>query len=209
MGMKFKVLSKDNCEQVRTWRNEALETLRTPFPLTKEQQEKFYNDIVCNRNASARYWGIWESAECNVKYNTCQAMSETDCFDMEISGTDKFIGMCGLENIEWENSRAEISLIINPKYRGKGYGIEAVDRLLHKGFNETGLRQIYGEVYDCNPAKEFWQNIIKKYNGYQVKHKCIKFWNGEYWNSLYFSFEWKDYLNLKKKGDKGCESDNT
>jgi len=106
--------------------------------------------------------------------------------------------MVGLENIEWENCRAEISIILSPENRGQGYGKEAIDMLLDKGFNQLGLRQIWGEYFHCNPAKEFWQKIIKKYHAYNVEHKCIKFWNGEYWNSTYFSIDWKEYLKTKK-----------
>jgi len=195
--LKFKVLLKNDCEQVRAWRNEILEALRTPFPLTEEQQGQFYQDVICNRDARARFWGIWVEEGTYKKYPGNIIGSDPDD-----SYRETFIGMAGLENIEYENGRAEISIILNPVYQGKGYGKEAFDILLRKGFNELGLRQIWGEYYDSNPAKEFWQKIIKKYNGYQVRHKCIKFWNGEYWDSTYFSFEWKDYLKVKKgRGD--------
>ena len=61
--MEFKVLSLDDCLQVAEWRNECLYALRTPYMLTEEMQEEFYKNTVCNRDARARYWGIWEEPE--------------------------------------------------------------------------------------------------------------------------------------------------
>ena len=90
--MEFRELTMTDCEKVRQWRNQCLYALRTPFQLTQEMQEDFYKNTVCNRNAKARFWGIW--------------------IKDKVSST--FIGMCGLENIEWENSCAEISIILNP-----------------------------------------------------------------------------------------------
>jgi RimJ/RimL family protein N-acetyltransferase len=169
--MEFRVLTRDNVELVREWRNKCLEALRTPYFLTGEQQQQFYDDVICNRNVKARFWGIWMSGQ--------------------------FIGMTGLENIEWENSCAEISLIINPEHHGKGYGNQAVDMLLDKGFNYLGLETIYGECYDCNPSIEFWKKIIEKYSADTAILPNRKLWNGSYHDSLYFSFDVEEYLCRK------------
>ncbi|MDD5220903.1 MAG: GNAT family N-acetyltransferase, partial [Candidatus Bipolaricaulis sp.] len=154
--MKLKELSLQDCEQARIWRNECLESLRTPFPLTKEMQEQFYKDVVCNRGSHARYWGIWETEKATLKipleggYLGTPVDSSTllpESYDAHI-----FIGMVGLENIEWENRRAEISIIINPEYKGKGYGTEAVGLLLEQGFMYLNLENIWGECYKSNKA---------------------------------------------------------
>ena len=179
--MKFKVLSWADCEQVRQWRNKCLYALRTPYFLTEEQQSKFYENVICDRNARARFWGIWE-------------IGEYPGYGGEPQKGEILIGMAGLENIEWENSRAEISLIINPEYHGMGYGTQAFDMLLIKGFNEMHLRQIWGEVYHCNPAKDFWMHMCDKYNAYKAQHKDVKFWGGTYWSSTYFSFEQEAWI---------------
>src|SRR5689334_8398104 len=100
--MKLKALSITDVEQVRQWRNQQTEMLRTPFLLTIEMQSRFYSDVVCNRQSNSRYWGIWT--------------------DEKIKPS--LIGMCGLENISWENRLAEISLIFNPEYTIDKYGEE-------------------------------------------------------------------------------------
>ena len=137
------------------WRNEVPEILRTPYPLTQEMQEEFYHKVVCSRNTSSRWWSVYD---------------------------DKLIGFAGLVNIEWENSLAEISLIMSPWQ-------DAVGLILDEGFGNLGLATIYGECYECSPTLDFWRGMVKKYNGYQTILPRRKRWEGRLWDSLYFSFE--------------------
>jgi RimJ/RimL family protein N-acetyltransferase len=169
--MEFRVLDREDLEMVRRWRNQCLEALRTPYALTEEQQQRFYDDVICNRNARARFWGVYADGE--------------------------FIGMAGLENIEWENRCGEISIILDPNYHSKGYGKQAVEMLLIMGFNYLGLETIYGECYGCNPVRGFWENIIDKYGGDTARLPNRKFWKGELWDALYFSFDREEFVCLK------------
>lgn len=165
--MILDVLSKNDCEQVRIWRNHCLETLRTPYPLTKEQQEKFYEDVICNPKSNHRYWAIY---------------------------SDVLIGMGGLTYIEFENRQAEISLIINPALQKQGYGKEAVRLLLDQAFNYLNLDLVYGEVYMCNPAVAFWKKLLKP--GQCRDLRKGKYWNGARRYTMYFDIT-KDEWNEK------------
>jgi len=171
--MEFEALNFDDLRVIRGWRNSCLYALRTPFLLTEEMQEDFYKQVICNRNSKARYWGVYETLKVN-KYAT-------------------FVGMVGLENIEWENGLAEISIIVNPNCKNKGYGKQAVDMLLDKGFNQMRLENIYGECYTCNPAIEFWKKIIKEYTADTVNLPNRKYYDGKYWDSLYFNIHKEEY----------------
>lgn len=184
--MKLKSLSLQDCEQVRQWRNECLEALRTPFPLTKEMQEQFYRDVVCNRDARSRYWGVWHDCE--------DLQPEEECLH--------FIGMVGLENIEWENRRSEISIILSPDFRGKGYGEQAVDLLLEQGFFFLNLENVWGECYENNPALDFWMKITSRYNPGQKQCwlDCTKYYAGKYWDSFWFNIEKKEWVKSKVNG---------
>ena len=170
--MEFRELTMADCEQVRRWRNQCLYALRTPFMLTQEMQEDFHKNTVCNRNARARFCGIW--------------------IKDKVSST--FIGMCGLENIEWENSCAEISIILNPEWPGRRYGSKVIAMLFEKGFNHLGLKTIYGECYEINPSIGFWKDIIEKYKADTARLPNRKLWNGNYYDSLYFSIDRSDYF---------------
>ena len=76
--MEFKALRLEDMEKVREWRSGCMESLRTPFILTKEMQEDYYKNVICDRNSNARMWGVWSK--------------------------DKFVGITGLLNIEWQES---------------------------------------------------------------------------------------------------------
>jgi RimJ/RimL family protein N-acetyltransferase len=188
--MKLKELSLQDCEQVRIWRNECLESLRTPFPLTKEMQEQFYREVVCNRDARARYWGVWETKIPNK--NLPKELAAV------CKPYDYLIGMIGLENIEFENRRAEVSIIINPEYKGKGYGTEAVDLLLEQGFNYLNLENIWGECYKSNKAIEFWKMIVVKYKAHSFDMPNTEYWSGEYYGSTYFNINKEEWVNCHR-----------
>ena len=65
--------------------------------------------------------------------------------------------------------------------------------MLEKGFNELGLKTIYGECYGINPAIGFWMDIIQKYKAETATLPNRKLWNGDYHDSLYFSIDKEDY----------------
>ena len=162
MGVALRSSSLADVEQVRLWRNEVLEALRTPFRLTQEMQADFYANTVCNRAADSRWWSVYDGS--------------------------LFIGLAGLCNIQWENGLAEISLIIDPEKRGKGYGVQAVDAVLAEGFGNLGLDTIYGECYECNPALGFWDRMVGRRGGYTTMLPRRKRWQGKLYDSLYFAF---------------------
>lgn len=165
--MKLKALSLPDLERVRLWRNEQVSCLRTPYLLTQEQQETFYRDVICNRQANARFWGICEEG---------------------------LIGMLGIESIELENRRGEISLITNPRYRNNDVYKQALLLLLDKGFGGLNLDNIWGECYECNELFDFWVKMIGELCGTSCKMENTKFFNGKYYNSLYFNFNKARYL---------------
>jgi len=176
--MKLKALSLPDLERVRLWRNEQISCLRTPFLLTQEQQEKFYHDVICKRQANARFWGIWVDEEV--------PLSKVKMPDAEING-EVFVGMYGLENISWENRLAEISLLLNPDYPMGKYGEEALQLLLYEGFMNMNLENIYTEVYACNPNLPFWAQVADKYNCLMSYLPDRKYLDGQYFSSSYIN----------------------
>lgn len=168
--MKLQPLTREDCETARHWRNECLETLRTPYFLTEEMQSDFYGNVICNRNSPHRYWGVYED------------------------GCDATIGLVGVTDIGWENSIAEISLIVNPQYQKKGFGVKAVELLLDKAFNQMGLKTVFGECYEVNlNGVAFWKKIVTRYKGSTAVLPSRKFWDGKFWDSYYFSIDRKDF----------------
>jgi RimJ/RimL family protein N-acetyltransferase len=160
MWLELRPPTIKDVEQVRLWRNEILNTLRTPYPLTEKMQGDFYEKVICNRASNHYYWSVYNK---------------------------DLIGFGGLTNIEWENGLAEISLILSAGNRGQGHGLSAVQLIIDEGFGNMGLRTIYGECYQCNPAIEFWRKVTKYYGGYYTMIPRRKMWQCQLYDALHFS----------------------
>jgi RimJ/RimL family protein N-acetyltransferase len=106
---------------------------------------------------------------------------------------DGLLAFGGLTNIQWENRLTEISLIVNPDNKRSGIGSDCVDMLLDEAFNKMNLKTVTGECYLCNPGIDFWYRVIEKYNGRKTILPNRKFWNGKYYDSLYFSIDCAEY----------------
>ena len=167
--MILDVPTREEVEEVRLWRNEELQFLRTPYRLTEEMQRNFYDTVISNRDSPHKYFGLYHKLE--------------------------FVGLGGLTNIDYINGHTEISLIIHPNHRGAGYGKEAVELLLKEAFHSLRLNMVYGEVYKCGNWP-FWDKIIQNYGGYITLLPERKYCGGYYWDSLYFSLTKKEWLGL-------------
>ena len=176
--MELKPLTREDCQKVRLWRNSDMRPWRTPYPLTEKMQDDFYDNVICNRESEHRYFGVWHK----------ERLKEY-----------KFAGMVGLTYIQPENRIAEISLIVNPEVQRKGLGEDAVDLILEYGFHAMRLNTIFGEVYQSNKkGANFWQKITEKYHGYAVLLPDRKFWDGQFYDSVYFSLNKENFKNENK-----------
>lgn len=175
--MRFDALTREHVEMVRKWRNMDLTPYRTPYHFTEEMQNKFYDDVVCNRNAPHRYFAVMED------------VSLPD-FDAAITraSPNGFVGMVGLVDVNLENRCAEISIVIDPARYRQGIGSEALRLLLEHGFDSMNLDNIYGECYTCSPSYGFWQRIIADCYVVHTHLPNRKYHDGKYHDSIYFNF---------------------
>jgi RimJ/RimL family protein N-acetyltransferase len=169
--MRLDALREHDMLDVLEWRNAERNFLRTPHFITDDMQSEFYENVINARDSRHRYFAIVVDIE-----------DEYECHDYR----RELVGMGGLTNIEWENGIAEISLILGPDMRGKGYGMEAVDLLLNEGIGNMGLTSIYGEVYNCG-NRGFWEKVVEKYHGYKTELTDRKLWQGTLYGSMWFS----------------------
>jgi len=153
--------------------------LRTTHMRTEEQQEQFYYDIVNDRNANSHYWGIYmTTGMVSVDYSG-------------LSDVVSLIGMAGIENIQWINSLGEISLILAP---GKwDYLNPALSSLLHKGFMDMNLENLYAEIYTSNSKCASWILQGGKHKASVSRLPNRKYYNGEYHDSMYINFNKKGF----------------
>jgi RimJ/RimL family protein N-acetyltransferase len=143
------------------WRDHARVGLRTPGFTTDDQQRAFHESLQGNH--TMRYWSV------------------------RTVPTGKFVAFAGLSPIQWQNRLAEISLVTDPKETRKGHGMAAVDCVLDEAFGAMGLATVCGEVYHCNPAKDFWAKVVMRYEGHAVDLPRRKMWDGELHPSTWFT----------------------
>ena len=165
--MELKCLSMFDMGKIRWWRSRQMQMLRTSFPLTQEMQEDFYENVICNRNSNSRFWGLWNK--------------------------DKIIGMCGIENIQWENRFGEISLLLNHGMITDENLQKSLKLILHEGFNKLNLENIFTEVYECSHMHMLWIESANKHNAKLVVLPNRKYWNGKYYDSEYINFNKERY----------------
>jgi hypothetical protein len=164
--LKLRQPTVTHCLKAGRWRENVPETLRTVHLSSDDRQVAFYENVVLN----------------------CE---DHEYFAIDNEGT--LVGFGGLTYIDRTNRNAEISLIINPDLRGRGNGYACAEMIYDHAFNKMNLKTVYGECYLCNPCTSFWQNLCKKYNGYTTKLPNTKYWNGEYYDSMYFSIDEKGF----------------
>ena len=176
--MILKVLTLENLETARQWRNGLMAAWRTPFMLTKEMQEDFYRNVICNRQSNLRYWGFHvEDASC-IGFPLPMNM-----------GLNTFIGFGGIENIHLENRTGEISILIGPEYRNGGAGSEALKLMLHEAFNILNLDVVWAECYLCNESIEWWDKMGEKYNTETYELPYRKYYNGQMYPARFYYFK--------------------
>jgi len=172
--VRLQPLTADNMEQVRIWRNQVPQTLRTPYLLTAEQQAEYYRKVICNRESHTRYFALIQNVPTQVGTH-------------DTAPVERFVGYGGIEGIQWETRIGELSLLIGPEYRRRGYGKRAVSCILAHAWDVLGLETVYAECYECG-APEFWRTIAKQHRAETTTLPRRKYWDGQYWDSLYITF---------------------
>ena len=149
-------------EQFRKWRNnpELRKYFREYLEISEEMQKTWYNSKVLNDKNQVN-------------------------FEIHDLDTQKLIGHCGLYYINWIHRHAEFGIYIgDPKYRGGGYGSDALRTLIKYGFNDLNLNKIWCEVYSNNQALGLYRHIGFKDEGVFRQHY---FNEGKYWDSYLLS----------------------
>lgn len=122
------------------------------FPISKYQQEKWYENNI-NNNNSLRF--IIETPE------------------------DGAIGLATLTDIDWKNRRATHGIkLANKKSRTKGVGTDTVMAIMRYAFDELQLNRLNGSWFETNIAS---QKLYTKC-GWQVegKQREYVYKNGKY-----------------------------
>jgi len=77
-----------------------------------------------------------------------------------INTEGQLVAMHGLTDIDMDNKRAELYIVVNPERTGEGIGSESVQWLCNRGFNQHELNKIFlYTVESNNGARRFYERL--------------------------------------------------
>lgn len=177
-GLGVRLDALDNLEIYRAWRNDP-----SIWRWTRQ------NDLITTADQVA--WFERQGHDPAVKMYSIWSPSG--------DSPPKTAGVCGLTSINLTNRNAEFSLYIAPEAQGGGLGSAALITLFYHGFKNMGLKQIWGETFENNPAQKIFTDIGMKQDG---KRRKFYWKDGKLWDALLFSIFSDEFLTLH--GDRSC-----
>lgn len=87
----------------------------------------------------------------------------------------RMIGTCGFTKIDTANNCAEIGYVLNPDFHRRGFGSEAVKRILKFGFEELSLNRIEARFMQGNEASlALMRSVGMTFEGYMRDLMYVK-----------------------------------
>ncbi|MCK4339988.1 MAG: GNAT family N-acetyltransferase [Candidatus Cloacimonetes bacterium] len=181
----FSDIKKEHLSELKNWRNSQRDVLRQEKLLTDADQKEWFNRI--SNDDTQAIFAILEPNEKNI---------------------NKFIGYCGIVNIDYKDFTGEVSFLVDPDrvndlflYR-KDF-LSALYVLCCYGFENLNLRKLYAETY---MFREYHIKILEEFgfkSGEILKER--KFVNGKYWDSIIHSVLKNEWPKIKKEIEGGLE----
>jgi RimJ/RimL family protein N-acetyltransferase len=115
-------------------------------------------------------------------------------FAIETLDDKKYIGGCGINNLDWKNSVATVGIFIGDKdYWGKGYGTDAMKVLVKFIFEQMNINKVKLHTFSFN------ERAIKSYKkcGFQVEGVLRNelFKDGKYCDEIVMGILKDEYFN--------------
>ena len=79
---------------------------------------------------------------------------------MTLKESGELIGCVSISPVDWNHMNAEIGFFCAVDFHGRGYGAEAVRRMIGWGFDEHGMERIYGFCADSNVASARLMELV-------------------------------------------------
>ena len=127
-------LRERDVESIRKWRNEQIDILRQNKPLTKDEQSKYYHQVI--------------------KKSFYEKKPKIILFSFLIK--NNCIGYGGFVHIDWNSKKAELSIIFDtnrtkePRIYKKEFSI-FLKIILNIGFKQILFNKIFTETFDIRP----------------------------------------------------------
>ena len=144
---------------IMQWRNEQLFHLRQTKPLTKEDQDHYFDHVIPS------YFDAEQPSNILFSY-----LNQGDC-----------VGYGALVHINWQDQNAEISFIINPALEKEYFDYHWVNylKLLQQvAFTDLGLHKVYTYAFDLRP--HLYTAVEKEGFTFEARLKDHCFFLGEF-----------------------------
>lgn len=175
----FSNIKREHLSKLKDRRNSQMNILRQDKLLTDADQEKWFK-LINNDNSQVIF-----------------IISELNC-----KNSNKLIGYCGIVNIDYENSKGEISFLVDserinnlPLYREDF--LSALYVLCCYGFENISLSTLYTETY---LFRKHHIEILEEFGFKQGKIlKERKLVDGIYWDSIIHSVLKDEWPKIKER----------
>jgi len=132
-GYSLKIIRDDDIERIRIWRNQQIDFLRQNKILTKNEQQKYFDEVIKRS---------WYEDDPNIIL-------------FSVFYKTKIIGYGGFVHINWNDMRAELSFLTDPKRMDSETYQKDIMAYLHMicniGFTNIGFNKITTETFDIRP----------------------------------------------------------
>lgn len=120
-----------------------------------ELAQGFINDPEVAKNLTPRIPYLATLKDEKVFFDSISFMKDTYNFAIEAKDSNKYIGGCGVNEIDWKNSVATVGIMIGDKnYWSKGYGTDAMKLLVKFIFEQMNINKVKLCVYSFNKRAE-------------------------------------------------------
>lgn len=144
---------------------------------------EYVNDPEVKRNMMPGIPFLYTLEDEEKWYQSNTALKDTYNFAIETLTDKKYIGGCGVNEVDWKNSKVVVGIFIGDKeYWNKGYGTDAMKVLINFIFQQMNINKIKLVVYSFN------ERAIKCYEkcGFQKEgiHRQEAYKDGKYHDEI-------------------------
>jgi len=164
-NISFVSLRFDDMTLIKNWRNDQINILRQNKPLSDEDQQRYYFEVVCKSMQDKK-----------------PALVLFSILDKEVC-----VGYGGLTNIDWVEGSAEISFLVDTAFPYDGnvfreYFENFLDFIKDLAFSELNLNWLFTETYDIRP--KVVESLEKKSFLFKDRLPRHVIKNGAYYDSV-------------------------
>jgi RimJ/RimL family protein N-acetyltransferase len=127
-------IRKEDIYLIKEWRNEQIEHLRQPTPLTDEMQKAYFENVI--------FPSFFQSQPQQILFSFLH--------------NDQLIGYGGIVHLNWQEKQGEVSFLIDTR-RGKNHEqyhqdfISFLTLIKKVAFKDLKLRRLFTETYAIRP----------------------------------------------------------